>query len=265
MNTQPHTRQTGIDFLRHFAKSKKPCMGWLSIPLPLPALFLSFPIAQISRPFCGYWGQFWNVYTYFAWACVCLCSSVSLQKSLVSFTVHWNDTCACVLMIFIIVRPIPLCVTWSHGHLMTIHFTLYCFFSLLFGSFTQNNFQQTITSNSSSNSKMSSEWEKKFHVPRIVTCECVLCTVYGLWIYDKIDYIDNDFCLMTSNFQHNINKYKKIDFVKLRLEHFTSMNSKINENGRWENNKHKMWTSCVTLPQWLIDIGPNCVYAFVFE
>lgn len=34
VNTQPHARQTGIDFLwhGHFAKSKKPCMEWLYYP-----------------------------------------------------------------------------------------------------------------------------------------------------------------------------------------------------------------------------------------
>lgn len=124
-------------------------------------------------------------YIFFVWVCVCV--TVSLQKSLVSFycLLKWY-LCVCVCDFYYCLVD-PLCVTRSHGHIMTIHFILLLFLPS-FCSFTQNNFQ-TISSSNNYNNFKKSYVVKKF--PRTVPCVC-LC------VYDKIDHIDNDFYLMTS-------------------------------------------------------------------
>lgn len=187
----------------------------------------SFPLFQLSKFLVHFVVIEVNFETYIPISlqclCVCVCVTVCHFKNHLSrllfiemIRVRW------LLLLF--GRSI-VCDTKSwpfDDH--SFHFTAFSFPS--FGSFTQNNFQQTISSNSSSsssNNKINSEWKKQtFHVLSSVS-------VCGLWTHDKIDHIDNDFLFndFPKQQQHNIHTNITIDSVKLRSEHFNEQQNKL--------------------------------------
>lgn len=141
---------------------------------PTPSsLSLSFAFFDNCPNFSSIWLLLRSTLKYMYIFCLCVCvynSVISKITCLILLFIEMIHVCVCDFYYYYLVDP--LCVTWSHGHIMTIHFILLLFLpfflsfilSFFAGSFTQNNFQQTISSNNQN-------WvlcQKK--IPRIVTC-----------------------------------------------------------------------------------------------